>query len=406
MSFIKIPMKGMRDILPEEMEIRDFVINKICEVYRQYGFKKVETPCIEHIENIENNQGGENSKLIFKILKRGEKLDLEGGLENISDCGLRYDLTVPLSRYYSNNMNNLDNPFKALQIGNVWRAERPQKGRFRQFVQCDIDIFGEKNNLAEVELISATSKFLKVIGLEKFKIVINDRRILKAMALNAGFANDECNSVFISLDKMDKIGIDGVRSELIEKKYDINVVNNYLNLFDNNSNNVESFCSQISEKYLSKEIINNLIEIIDISRNTNFVNIEFDPTLVRGMSYYTGPIFEIKVEGYPGSIGGGGRYDEMVEKYANISVPACGFSIGFERLISILLENKFVIPNEAKKYAIVIDKNSPFEIITESLEKANELRNKGNIVNVLFKSKNFKYQISTLENNGYEIIIK
>lgn len=406
MSFIKTPERGMRDIMPNEMEIREYIIKLIGETYSLYGFKKIETPCIEHIENISNNQGGENEKLIFKILKRGEKLDFENAqsISDLVDSGLRYDLTVPLSRYYANNMNELENPFKALQIGNVWRADRPQKGRYRQFVQCDIDILGEKTNLAEIELISATSTLLNNVGLQNYKIVINDRRILKAMALYAGYKEEECDSIFISLDKMDKIGIEGVKQELLENNYNEEITDRYLSLFVNVSNNVLEFCKDFSEK-IDQNIVNNLNEIIEISRKVNNVNIEFDPTLVRGMSYYTGPIFEIKKEGYSGSIGGGGRYDEMIEKYANISVPACGFSIGFERLINILIEENYKLPKEHKKYAFIIDENANNEEKKDYFEKINKLRKENNIVNVQRKSKNFKHQCETLKEQNYTIIV-
>lgn len=408
MSFVRIPVKGMRDIMPEEMILREYVISELCDTYSLYGFKRIETPCVEHIENISNNQGGENEKLIFKILKRGEKLNLETAdkIEDLVDSGLRYDLTVPLTRYYANNMNNLDNPFKAIQIGNVWRADRPQRGRFRQFVQCDIDIFGEKTNLAEIELISATTSLLKKIGLNNYKIVINDRRILKSMALYSGFNESECDSVFISLDKMDKIGISGVRDELLSNGFDEQVIDKYLNLYsDNYHKDIVSFCEQIDEKFLSKDIVNNLKEIINVLVNIKNINIEFDPSLVRGMSYYTGPIFEIKVEGYDGSVGGGGRYDEMVSKYANVSVPACGFSIGFERLINILIESNYKVPNNKEKYAFIID-NDEFKVNKEKyLLEINKLREKNIIVNVQLKSKNFKHQKEVLENQGYIIYL-
>ena len=392
----------MRDILPEEMEIREYIINQICETYSSFGFRRIETPCIENIENITSNQGGENEKLIFRILKRGEKLkfDMAETVEDLIDSGLRYDLTVPLSRYYANNMNELDKPFKALQIGSVWRADRPQKGRFRQFVQCDIDILGEKTNLAEIELILATTTFLKKVGLANFKVRINDRRILKALALAAGFSKDDLDSVFISLDKMDKIGIDGVKSELIKNNYDCEIVEKYLNYFSNDCSSANNFCNN-KDIIIEDKVLIELDNVIEIIKSINETNIVFDPTLVRGMSYYTGLIFEIEVEGYSGSIAGGGRYDTMIEKYINVSVPACGFSIGFERLINILLENDYKIPTKQKKYAILLEKNSSISEIKESISKANKLRESGAIVNIQNKSKNFKHQKEVLEKEGY-----
>ena len=223
----------MKDILPAEMEIRDYVTNIIKETYRSFGFTPIETPCMENIANLSNKQGGENEKLIFKVMKRGEKLDLENAKEeaDVVDFGMRYDLTVPLSRFYSNNANNLPSPFKALQIGSVWRADRPQRGRYRQFTQCDIDILGEPSNLAEIELITATTTTIGRLGFKNFEIRINERRILKAMAAYSGFSEEDYDSVFITLDKMDKIGVEGVAEELAKDGYPQESIDKYLNLF-------------------------------------------------------------------------------------------------------------------------------------------------------------------------------
>ena len=233
MALKKKPVTGMKDMLPEEMEIRDYCVGLIKETYKSFGFCSMETPCVEHIENLCSRQGGDNEKLIFKILKRGEKLKLDQAKEeaDLVDGGLRYDLTVPLSRYYSANANELPSPFKALQIGNVWRADRPQRGRFRQFMQCDIDIFGEPSNLAEIELILATTTTLTKLGFRGFEIRINARRILKAMAAYSGFPEEAYDNVFITLDKMDKIGLEGVRAELLENGFDGNTVDKYLELY-------------------------------------------------------------------------------------------------------------------------------------------------------------------------------
>lgn len=218
MALSKKPVTGMKDILPAEMQLRDYVIGVIKETYAAFGFTSIETPCVEHIENLSSKQGGENEKLIFKILKRGEKLNLESAQtdSDLVDSGLRYDLTVPLVRFYSNHANELPSPFKALQMGNVWRADRPQRGRYRQFMQCDIDILGEPSNLAEIELILATTTTLGKLSFRDFQIRINDRQILKAMASYSGFREEDFDSVFIILDKMDKIGLDGVAGELTE----------------------------------------------------------------------------------------------------------------------------------------------------------------------------------------------
>ena len=233
MDMIKKPVNGMKDILPREMKIRDYVTGLVKETYGGFGFQSIETPCVEHIENLCSKQGGENEKLIFKIMKRGDKLDIGNAKEenDLADSGLRYDLTVPLSRYYANHANELPTPFKALQMGNVWRADRPQRGRYRQFMQCDIDILGEPGIVAEIDLILATSTLLGKLGFRDFTIRINDRRMLKAMASYAGFAEESYDDVFIILDKMDKIGLSGVREELLEKEYAPEAVERFLSLF-------------------------------------------------------------------------------------------------------------------------------------------------------------------------------
>jgi histidyl-tRNA synthetase len=396
MSFIKIPSKGMRDILPQEMFLREYVLNIMKETYKKFGFNSIETPIVEHIENLTNKSGGDNEKLIFKILKRGEKLDLNNIVDETSlvDSGLRYDLTVPLTRYYSNNESLLETPFRSLQIGNVFRAERPQKGRFREFLQCDIDILGEKTNLAEIELITAVITFLKKLDFKDFTIKINDRKILKAMVLYAGFLESDISKVLISLDKMDKIGIDGVKDELLSLGYNESNVIKFLDLF-NNEIDIDSFTKIIN---VDLGVVNNLKEIIDITSNITDARIIFDPTLVRGMNYYTGPIFEIKVEEISSAIGGGGRYDEMISKYSNLDTPACGFSIGFERLILILKERGFKVPTSSTKIALIINDNSnKLEVIKE----ANSLRKDNVVVKVVKRSKNFKHQIEVLEENNY-----
>ena len=315
----------------------------IKETYGKFGFTSIETPCVESIGNLNSKQGGENEKLIFKILKRGEKLNLAEAKEEMDlvDGGLRYDLTVPLVRFYANHANELPSPFKALQIGNVWRADRPQRGRYRQFMQCDIDILGEPSNLAEIELILATTTTLGKLGFQDFVIRINERRILKAMAAYSGFAEEDYDTVFIILDKMDKIGADGVKAELVESGFAAEAADKYMSLFDEltaNGNSVAWLAEKLGD-FLEPEVSQNLSEIIDSVRATKASEFEitFDPTLVRGMSYYTGTIFEIAIPQFGGSCGGGGRYDKMVGKFTGKDVPACGFSIGFERIILSLI---------------------------------------------------------------------
>ena len=342
MALNKKPVHGMKDILPNEMKIRDYVIRVIKETYGKFGFTSIETPCMEDIENLSSKQGGENEKLIYKILKRGEQLDLQSAQSeaDVVDYGMRYDLTVPLVRYYSNHANDLPSPFKALQMGNVWRADRPQKGRYRQFMQCDIDILGEASNLAEIELILATTTTLGNLGFQNFEIRINDRRILKAMAAYSGFAEADFDSVFIILDKMDKIGPDGVARELEACGYQKENIDKYLALFRGFQETDESlaFIEEKLSGFLDEEVQTSFREIIDSVTATkgDFFKLVFDPTLVRGMSYYTGTIFEIAMPELGASCGGGGRYDKMVGRFTGKDVPACGFSIGFERIILIL----------------------------------------------------------------------
>ena len=407
MALIKKSVTGMKDILPEEMFIRDYLINIIKKTYGSFGFTSIETPAMEHIENLLSKQGGDNEKLIFKILKRGEKLKLENinDENDLVDAGLRYDLTLPLARYYSNNQANLPNPFKALQIGNVYRADRPQKGRFRQFTQCDIDILGEASNLAEIELILATTKALSEIAKGKhFTVRINDRRILMAMALYAGYDEDNIGNVFIILDKMDKIGIDGVKKELTELDGE-EKCSKYLSLFEGLKDNTEAVLS-LKDKlkgFIEDGVLDSLCEIMDtvLEVNTNDFSLVFDPTLVRGMGYYTGTIFEVSMEGFSGSVAGGGRYDKMIGRFTGNDTPACGFSIGFERIITILLDAGFKIPDESRKIAFLYEKNIDGNVLKDILKEAASLREDGNIVLVSKMNKNKKFQKEGLEKQGY-----
>lgn len=397
MSFIKIPTKGMRDMMPDEMALREYVLNVMKDTYENFGFELIQTPCVEHIENLTSKQGGDNEKLIFKILKRGEKLDLEHttNMDEMVDSGLRYDLTVPLTRFYANNMNELQSPFRSFQIGNVYRADRPQRGRYREFMQCDLDIFGEKTNLGEIELITAITSFLKKLDFKGFTIKINDRRILNALSLSAGFNESDLESVLISLDKLDKIGFEGVKEELTFHGYDENCVSHFLSYFKQDLS-LEEFCKQF---IIEDNIVQNLKEIMDVSTSISEAKVVFDPTLVRGMGYYTGPIFEIGVDDLNSSIGGGGRYDNMVANYTSMSVPAVGFSIGFERLVLLLSERGFKVPSKKHRLAFIIAEKN-----LETFKKAQELRLNGDVVKIVMRSKNFKHQKETLEAKGYEIV--
>jgi len=412
MALKKKPVTGMKDMLPEEMEIRDYCVGLIKETYKSFGFCSIETPCVEHIENLSSKQGGDNEKLIFKILKRGEKLKLDQAREeaDVVDGGLRYDLTVPLSRYYSANANDLPSPFKALQIGNVWRADRPQRGRFRQFMQCDIDILGEPSNLAEIELILATTTLLGKLEFHDFTIRVNDRRFLKAMAAYSGFDEADYDKIFITLDKMDKIGLDGIRAELEENGYAKESVDTYLQMFQEITNDVEGvrWCGQKLEGYLPADAaasLETIISSVERAKEADF-KISFDPTLVRGMSYYTGTIFEISMDEFGGSVGGGGRYDEMIGRFTGQATPAVGFSIGFERIVMLLLERQYQVPTGKEKKAYLLDKNLPQEKLLEILERAREERGAGMQVMIMNMKKNKKFQKEQLARQGYEEIVE
>ena len=411
MALKKKPVTGMKDMLPKEMEIRDYVIQLIKDTYKTYGFTSMETPCVEHIENLCSKQGGDNEKLIFKILKRGEKLKIDEAEEetDLVDGGLRYDLTVPLARYYANHSNELPAPFKALQIGNVWRADRPQKGRFRQFMQCDIDILGEPGNLAEIELILATTAMLGKLNFHNFTVCINDRNILKAMAAYSGFKEEDYDEVFIILDKMDKIGAEGVAAELQEMGYTKENVETYLQLFDEVAPNVEGI------RYLKEKLGDDLsdqtadgmemiISSVEAAKECEF-NIKFDPTLVRGQSYYTGTIFEVTMDDFGGSVAGGGRYDKMIGKFTGQDTPACGFSIGFERIVMLLLENGYEVPKKGSKKAYLLEKNMPKEGLLKVLSLAKADREAGRQVLIVNMKKNKKFQKEQLTADGYEEII-
>ena len=407
MALTKKPVTGMKDIMPAEMQIRDYVIRVIKETYASFGFTSIETPCVENIENLTSKQGGDNEKLIFKILKRGEKLKLNEAKEeaDLVDGGLRYDLTVPLVRYYSNHVSELPSPFKALQMGNVWRADRPQKGRYRQFMQCDIDILGEPSNLAEIELILATTTTLGKLGFENFQIKINDRRMLKAMASYSGFPEEQYDSVFITLDKMDKIGMEGVAAELLENGFSKESVDRYLALFEGISKAENGITYLIEElgDYLATEVSDNLQEImasVSATKTSNF-EIVFDPTLVRGMSYYTGTIFEIAMPQLGITCGGGGRYDKMVGKFTGNDVPACGFSIGFERIILLLMENGFEVPGSKEKKVYLLEKGLSTQRLCEVIAEAQKERAEGKQVLIARMNKNKKFQKEQLEAGGY-----
>ncbi len=408
MALKKKPVNGMKDILPAEMQIRNYVMSQIQETYQAFGFSQIETPCVEHIENLTSKQGGDNEKLIFKILKRGEKLNLETAKTetDLVDGGLRYDLTLPLARYYANNGAQLPAPFKALQMGSVWRADRPQKGRFRQFVQCDIDILGDATSLAEIELILATTTALgKICPDNSFTVRINDRGILKGMAAYCGFPEESRDQVFIILDKMDKIGQEGVKAELLESGYTEEQVDQYLGLFASVTKDADGVrkLGETLKDVMPQSVTDGLAHIMDTVKDVAVAefNIEFDPTLVRGMSYYTGTIFEVAMEGFGGSVAGGGRYDQMIGKFTGTQTPACGFSIGFERIVTILLDQNFQVPTEADKVAYLFEKGLDSSRLSQVISQAMKQRAEGTQVLVAQMNKNKKFQKEQLAKDGY-----
>ena len=407
MALVKKPVTGMKEIMPREMEIRDYLQGIIKDTYRSYGFNAIETPCLEDINNLCSKQGGENEKLIFKVLKRGEKLNLETAKSeaDVVDMGLRYDLTVPLVRFYSNNQANLPQPFKALQIGNVWRADRPQRGRYRQFTQCDIDILGEATNSAEIELILATTETLGKLGFKGFEIRISERRLLRAMSNYAGFPEDKFDVVCIILDKLDKIGVDGVKEELAKEGFSDESIAKYLKLFEENDNTLKTLnrMKELLGDFLEDEVVKSLTEIIESVEKVKKADFKmvFDPTLVRGMGYYTGTIVEVSMPELGASCGGGGRYDKMVGNFTGQNVPACGFSIGFERIVLILMESGFVIPGSREKVAFLVEKSIPADKYADILSEASKEREAGKQVLVLRMNKNKKFQKDQLSADGY-----
>ena len=403
MKMSTLPVRGTRDYLPREVEIRDYLRAKIENTYKTFGFNKINTPVMEDIERLNKSDGGENLSMIFKLLKRGQKLDL--AKDNLSendlvDSGLRYDLTLPLSRYFANNRHLLSLPFKALQIDKVFRAERPQKGRLREFYQCDIDIIGDASINAEMELITATTCALEAIGFSDFTIRINDRRILTDMILAAGFDNNDVASVCIIFDKLDKIGIDGVKNELLEKEYNSQVVDKFIEILNKADENALS----AAEEYCSNpEVISNLKQVIAFANEISEGKFSavYDKSLVRGMGYYTGMIFEIVSPKFGSSVAGGGRYDGMIGKFIGESVPAVGFSIGFERIFAILLEEGFVPPVNEKVVLVYNDDDKFSDVIF----KAKSLQRDGKIVTMLKRSKKIGKQLDMLIANGTKTLI-
>ncbi len=410
-NFSTAPARGMRDMLPKETALRDWAISSLVKTYEQYGFTRIETPAVENIAQLKTSEGGENLSLIFEILKRGDKLekalsensnDHKKLIAELSDLGLRFDLTVPLVRFFAHNQAQLPYPFKSIQVGSVWRAESPQAGRYRQFTQCDIDTFGIKSEIAEMELIQATADALLNLGFEKFTVRLNDRRILTALVASCGFKDELFDNVFIQIDKLDKIGLPGVKKELLANGHANEAIEKICSLLGalTSKDTTQTALSQIPAN-CDKEVImalDNVITAITKAAAGRYA-IVFDPTLVRGMGYYTGQIFEIVIAGAAHSIAGGGRYDKMVGKYSGRDVPALGFSIGFERIVSILMEKELGIKTNISKIAVIFDQDR--DTLPEVFLKANILRAEGQNVSLLPKKKDMRKQIDSLIEEGF-----
>ena len=395
--------KGMKDILPAEQRLRDYVQTKILETYRASGFERISTPMLEDAENLDKSDGGDNLNLIFKVLKRGDKLDAALAAtpvdeKSLSDMGLRYDLTLPLTRFFAANRNELQFPFKVIQTDRVYRAERPQKGRSREFVQCDIDILGDSSCNAEVELIDVTARALLNIGFKNFVININDRRILRNMLENMGFAPDTLDSVCITFDKMDKIGAEGVEAELREKQMPDGAIKALVDFIAKASGSSISV-DDVSARCADPSIADDLKYIISTAEKVSGgkYKINYTPSLVRGQGYYTGVVFEIGSPDFSGAVGGGGRYDNLIGKFIGQQVPAVGFSIGFERICSILLDQKYQIPGAKEKCALLYDDSIDFSVVMVEAEKLRADYS----VSILHKAKKMGPMFDMLEKQGY-----
>jgi histidyl-tRNA synthetase len=402
----------MRDVLPDEVELRDTASHAIVGVYRSYGFRRIETPALESLRLLVGSEGGENEKLIFKVLKRGDDLEsaVASGGGELADLGLRFDLTVPLARYYAENHARLPDPLKAIQIGPVWRAERPQKGRYRQFTQCDIDVVGVGGIVSEVELILATCEALARLGLTGLTVRVNDRRVLALIALHCGFAADRQSSFFIAFDKLDKIGPEGVMGDLREAGHEAEAVARFHALLPSLLDSEMSLTSlerALAPRQEEAAAFPSLASILSIvtPELPGGARVTFDPTLVRGMGYYTGTIFEIVSPAFPASIAGGGRYDRMVGRLLGRDVPACGFSIGFERLVAILGERRArpvglppATAEPARRIALLVDDEGD---LPRALQAARALREQGDLVSLELRRKNTRKQLDDLTTHGF-----
>ncbi|MDG2150046.1 MAG: histidine--tRNA ligase [Planctomycetota bacterium] len=402
------PARGMRDLLPGQVERRDHAQSVILKAYDCFGYRRVETPALEHIDLLCSGEGGDNEKLIYKVLKRGDKLDLASATraDDLVDFGLRYDLTVPLARFYAEHAGELPSPFRSIQIGSVWRAERPQRGRFRQFTQCDIDVLGEASILAEIELIRATVSALTELGLKGFVVRLNDRRLLNAFIAGCGFSDERIGEVFITIDKLDKIGLDGVAEELLSKQHPGEAVEAAMEVLTcmaegRRDDALRCWRSRMDLDAEGEEVERGLFQIADIAGRSlpEGSALEIDPTLVRGMGYYTGAIFEVVMKGYPFAMAGGGRYDKMIGRISGREVPACGFSIGFERVVMVLEEQGIVPTRERRHIALLYGTDAELGSL---MEEASALRSQGCSVTTVLRRKKMGKQLDELQAQGFD----
>ncbi len=390
------PVKGTNDYLPAEAALRDRLQSVILETYKNHGFEHIITPAIEDAENLDKSDGGDNLNLIFKIMKRGEKLTsaIESGkLDELSDMGLRYDLTLPLCRYYSANKANLPTPAKLIQIDRVYRAERPQKGRLREFHQCDIDIIGSSSVDCEIELITTTAKALENVGIGSFRIRINDRSLLRGVLSRAGFAPEAFDTVSVTFDKLDKIGRDGVIAELSDKGFDRAVIERFSAFLDACPVSIDSIADYTDSTEAADRIRYIIKSVNEISGGA--YDVDFDISLVRGQGYYTGTVFEIESRDFHGAIGGGGRYDNLIGKFTGTPTPAVGFSIGFERIFGIL-RDRGAVASIKPRIAVIYNAGD----VTRAISYANTLREQYDVA-IAERANKLGKQLARLEERGF-----
>lgn len=403
------PVRGTVDYLPAEMDVRSYAEQIILQTYKQNGFLQIKTPILESLDLLTSGDSGDNQKLMFKTIKRGDKLDLTKPNLKESDIveeGLRYDLTVPLVRFFLNNKEKLPVPFKAIQIDESFRAERPQRGRVRQFTQCDIDILGDSSPLCEVELLYSYMCAYARLGFKNVTIKVNDRRALNEIITSCGFDSSKVIEVCVSLDKLDKIGYEAVANELVSNGFEAGAVQKLMQAIEKiktAKTNAESF-EMLEKAGVSSAVVDSLKTIIDTAskfKTSETFKVVYDVTIIRGQGYYTGTVFEVYDEEFGRAIGGGGRYDKMIEKFAGVSIPAVGASIGLYSVVMLMVERK--AKTSSKKLALVYDKNASFEDI---MKAKIELMQKGYDVSTFAFPKNFNNFADKIKQNGYNQIVK